>query len=75
VTAPGSLPRAKLIKLMRAFGYEGPFSGGPHQHMVRGRHTVPIPNKHKNDPSWNLVCIVLEQAGIDEHDALQQLGC
>jgi hypothetical protein len=42
--------------------------------MVRGRHTVTIPNKHKGDPSWPLVRHVLQQADIDESEALEWLG-
>jgi predicted RNA binding protein YcfA (HicA-like mRNA interferase family) len=75
VTAPGELPRRKLIDLMRRCGYVGPMAGGNHQFMRRGTRTVPIPNPHRGGIPWRLVCEILKQADISERDALRMLGC
>jgi hypothetical protein len=37
--------RRELIKRLRAFGWDGPFPGAKHAHMVRGRGQLTIPNR------------------------------
>ncbi len=44
-----SIKRRELIKGLRKHGFEGPFSGGKHQFMVRGSLKLRIPNPHKSD--------------------------
>ncbi len=75
MTAPGELPRRKLIALLRQFEYEGPFSGKKHQFMRRGLRTVRIPNPHMEDIGWQLVREILKQADVAEEEALRILGC
>ena len=45
---PGSIPRRELLRKFRALGFEGPYSGGKHQFMIRGPSKVRIPNPHEN---------------------------
>ena len=37
----GSIKRSDLIRNLRKLGFEGPYTGGKHQYMVRGE-VIPI---------------------------------
>ena len=60
----GPISRRELIQGLRTLGFEGPFSGGRHQFMVRGDVVVAIPNPHGRDISVGLLSRVLRQAGV-----------
>jgi len=64
-----ALQRRELIRKFKSLGYSGPFSGGRHQFMVKGRKKVRIPNPHASgDIHVSLVKEILRQAGINEED-------
>jgi predicted RNA binding protein YcfA (HicA-like mRNA interferase family) len=63
---PASLPRRELIRRLRAFGFDGPFAGGKHQYMIRGRLKLRVPNPHGADLSVGLVQRIIRQAGISD---------
>ena len=66
---PGHIARRELIRKLRALRYEGPFSGGKHQFMVKGRQKIRIPIPHgSQDISVSLVTEILRQAGIGRGD-------
>ncbi len=51
----GPIRRRELIAALRRLGFEGPFSGGKHQFMVRGDLvlTIPNPTRPRSDgTSW-----------------------
>lgn len=60
----GPVRRAELVRVLRALGFEGPYSGGKHQFMVRGQLTLRLPNPHQSDISKDLLARILRQAGI-----------
>ena len=60
----GPISRQDLIRYLRVLGFDGPYSGGNHQFMVRGDVTVRIPNPHRGDISTELLVRLLRQAGI-----------
>lgn len=60
----GPVDRRDLIRYLRACGYEGPYSGGKHQFMIRGRITVRIPNPHSGAISKGLLALILREAEI-----------
>jgi predicted RNA binding protein YcfA (HicA-like mRNA interferase family) len=64
----GSISRHDLISALRNAGFEGPYSGGKHQFMVRDSLRVRIPNPHQGDISQNLLARILKQAGIDREE-------
>lgn len=64
----GPVSRRKLIQGLRQLGFEGPFSGGKHQFMVRGDTTLAIPNPHGRDISVDLLSRVLRQAGVTRRE-------
>ena len=38
-----------LVRRLKKFGYDGPFSGGKHLFMVRGDTVLTVPNPHSGD--------------------------
>ncbi|MGC8493927.1 MAG: type II toxin-antitoxin system HicA family toxin [Syntrophobacteraceae bacterium] len=67
---PGT--RRELIRHLGQLGFEGPYSGGKHQFMVRGSITIRIPNPHQTDIGRELLSKILHQAGISR-DAWERL--
>jgi predicted RNA binding protein YcfA (HicA-like mRNA interferase family) len=68
---PSSISRRELIRKFKALGFNGPFSGGKHQFMIKSQKKIRIPNPHgKKDINVSLVNEILKQAGIsrDEWD-------
>jgi predicted RNA binding protein YcfA (HicA-like mRNA interferase family) len=51
---------------MKSFGFEGPFSGGRHQFMIKDDITVRIPNPHERDIGRDLLKRILRQAKISK---------
>jgi len=56
--------RRELIAALRRLGFEGPYSGGKHQFMVRGDRVLTVPNPHGRSIGLRLLAVVLRQAGI-----------
>ena len=63
----GPISRNRLIKYFRKAGFDGPYSGGKHQFMIKGHFTIRIPNPHKGDISKSLL-IRLRQAEISKQE-------
>jgi len=40
---PSSISRRELIRKFKTLGYSGPFSGGRHQFMIKGKQKIRIP--------------------------------
>ena len=62
----GPTKRKALVHYLRELGFEGPFSGGSHQFMVKGSLTLRVPNPHQSDIGMELLARILRQAGIDK---------
>ena len=62
------ISRKELIRKFKALGYDGPFSGGKHQFMVRGKKKIRIPNPHLGDIGVSLLKEILRQAEISSQD-------
>lgn len=56
--------RRELIRKLTALGFEGPFPGGKHQWMRRGRLRLTIPNPHKRAIDPGLIRRILRAAGL-----------
>jgi predicted RNA binding protein YcfA (HicA-like mRNA interferase family) len=64
-----NISRRKLVRKFRSLGFEGPFSGGKHQFMIKGKKKIRIPNPHGgNDVHVSLVNEILKQAGISREE-------
>ena len=64
----GPISRKDLIYYLGKLGFDGPYSGGKHQFMIRGNITVTIPNPHKGDISIGLLNTILREAGISKEE-------
>lgn len=64
----GPISRRDLVRYLRQMGFEGPYSGGKHQFMLRGDITIVLPNPHKRDVGKELLARILHQAGISRDD-------
>ena len=64
----GPIKRRELIRRLSDLGFEGPFSGGKHQFMIRGEVTVRVPNPHEGDIGKELLGRILRQAGIGKDE-------
>lgn len=60
----GPIKRSDLIRYLRQIGFEGPYSGGKHQFMIKGNTTLTIPNPHQSDIGMGLLSRILKQAHI-----------
>lgn len=59
-----------LVRQLRHFGFEGPYSGGRHPYMVKNDLVLTIPNPHREDIGIELLKRILKQAGISTHEWL-----
>jgi len=64
----GSIKRRDLIRYLRELGFDGPYSGGKHEYMIRNGPPLILPNPHQGDLSKGLVARILRQAGINRED-------
>lgn len=66
---PSNISRKELIRKFKILGYSGPFSGGKHQFMIKGRKKIRIPNPHgSGDIDISLVKEILRQAEINRDE-------
>ena len=64
----GPISRKDLVRYLRKMGFDGPYSGGKHQFMIKGDVTLTIPNPHKGDIGRELLARILRQAGISRKE-------
>lgn len=64
------ISRSEFIKKLRAFGFEGPYSGGKHLYMIKGNLRLAIPNPHRQEISTDLLSRLIKQAKISREDWL-----
>jgi predicted RNA binding protein YcfA (HicA-like mRNA interferase family) len=62
----GTVKREVLIRCLRKYGFEGPYSGGKHPFMVKENLTLTIPNSHQKDIGRELLARILRQAGVSK---------
>jgi predicted RNA binding protein YcfA (HicA-like mRNA interferase family) len=62
--------REELVRRLRKLGFDGPYSGGKHSYMKRGRYRQTIPNPHGKDISSHFIKEILKQAGISTEEWL-----
>ncbi len=60
----GPIKRQELIRYLKECEFEGPYSGGKHQYVVRDSLKIRLPNPHQSDINRNLLVRILKQAGI-----------
>lgn len=68
---PGRLTpvsRSEFIKRMQALGFEGPYSGGRHEFLLRADRRLIVPNPHRGDISVDLLVRLLDEAGVTRQE-------
>jgi len=57
-----------LVRGLRNFGFEGPYSGGKHPFRIRGDLVLTLPNPHTKEIGVDLLIRILKQAGISREE-------
>jgi hypothetical protein len=60
--------RRELIGRLIELGFDGPFSGGRHEFMLRGERRLILPNPHRSEISVDLLQRLLKQAGVSRRE-------
>ena len=60
----GPISHRDLVRYLKRMGFEGPYTGGRHQYMIRLDLKLMIPNPHRGDISRDLLIRILRQAEI-----------
>jgi predicted RNA binding protein YcfA (HicA-like mRNA interferase family) len=55
----GPVKRKDFVRYLGQLGFEGPYSGGKHQFMVKDDITIRIPNPHQADIGRELLLRIL----------------
>jgi len=64
----GPIKRKDLVRYLREIGFDGPYSGGRHQFMIRGEVTIRVPNPHQGDIGRDLLARILRQAEVSRKE-------
>lgn len=62
--------RHELIQKLKNLGFTGPYPGGKHEYMKRGKFRLTIPNPHGTQIDSALIKLILKQSGISEQEWL-----
>jgi len=57
----GPIKRRDLIYYLRLLDFNGPYSGGKHQFMIKGTATLRLPNPHQGDIGEGFLLKILKQ--------------
>jgi predicted RNA binding protein YcfA (HicA-like mRNA interferase family) len=64
----GPIKRRDLVHYLRQAGFEGPYSGGKHQIVLKGNITLRLPNPHQSDIGKEFLARILRQARISKDE-------
>ena len=62
------IKRRLLVKKLNRFGFEGPFSGGKHEYMVKSGHRIFIPNPHKGEIGVVLLKLIIKELRVTSQE-------
>jgi predicted RNA binding protein YcfA (HicA-like mRNA interferase family) len=62
------ISRREFVHRLKALGFNGPYSGGLHEFMLRGNRRLILPNPHRANISADLLVRLLRQAGITREE-------
>jgi predicted RNA binding protein YcfA (HicA-like mRNA interferase family) len=68
VPAFGPIKRKNLLKALKQAGFDGPFTGGKHEFLVRGELRLVLPNPHRSEITKDLLERILRQAQISREE-------
>jgi predicted RNA binding protein YcfA (HicA-like mRNA interferase family) len=64
----GPVKRRDLIESLKRAGFEGPFTGGKHEFLVKAQLRLVLPNPHQEDIGKDLLARILRQANLSRAD-------
>lgn len=64
----GPVSRDDLIRSLRKLGFQGPYRGGKHQFMIKGKLRLTLPNPHVQEIGRDLLSRILRQAEITKDE-------
>jgi predicted RNA binding protein YcfA (HicA-like mRNA interferase family) len=64
----GPIRRKDLIRYLKQASFEGPYTGGKHEFMVKGNLRLTLPNPHQAEISRDLLARILRQAGVSREE-------
>lgn len=64
----GPVKRKDLIRYLLQLGFDGPYSGGNHQFMIKEEITVRLPNPHGGDVGREFLRRILRQAQVSREE-------
>ncbi|MDQ7065367.1 MAG: type II toxin-antitoxin system HicA family toxin [candidate division KSB1 bacterium] len=62
----GSIKQRDRFRFLKKAGFDGPYTGGKHQFMIKENNTLRIPNPHQSDIGKQLLARILRQAQISQ---------
>jgi hypothetical protein len=62
------ISRREFIRRMLFLGFDGPFSGGRHEFLLRADRRLILPNPHRGDISVDLLARLLDEAGVTREE-------
>lgn len=67
---PGLNPisRRNLLRRLKKLGFDGPYTGGRHEFMIRGDVRLILPNPHRQDIGIGLLSRILNQAEVSREE-------
>lgn len=65
-----AVSRRDLLRRLKQLGFEGPYSGGRHEFVVRGSTRLILPNPHRQEVGVDLLVRILRQAGVTREEWL-----
>ncbi len=63
-----TISRRDLIRRFRQLGFEGPYTGGRHEFMLREQRRLTLPNPHRREVSADLLARLLRQADVTREE-------
>ena len=60
--------RRELVRRLLRLGFEGPYTGGRHEFVVRQERRLILPNPHRGDIGVALLSRILDEAGISREE-------
>ncbi|HVG06623.1 MAG TPA: type II toxin-antitoxin system HicA family toxin [Thermoanaerobaculia bacterium] len=63
-----AVSRRDLLSRLKQLGFEGPYTGGRHEFLVRGSTRLTLPNPHRQDIGVDLLIRILRQAGVTREE-------
>lgn len=65
------ISHSELIRRLKDFGFNGPFSGGKHLYMLKDDIRLTIPNPHRQVIGIDLLTRILKQAGTSRDEWIE----